>query len=189
MNYCENTYVNYVVEQTIGINMKITSAWFLLALSITQWVGGHLCLEVNYWIEIQRQMSAQEQALAEVVLQKTGIESAIRVLSEDELMPRGNFYGDFIFSKKTETQTTYYTVEHQVDSIVYKALSQAPDQKKTISDGPSEKLLKGLFKAFTMPEVQWPVPFFQKRLTPAFQYTTPSSFLFKPLFLHPPAQA
>jgi|APTNR8051073442_1049403.scaffolds.fasta_scaffold01277_8 hypothetical protein len=169
--------------------MKMTSSWFLLALSMTQWVGGHVCLEISYWIEIQRQMSAQEQALAAIVQQKTGIESAVRVLSEDELMPRGNFYGDFVFLEKTEAKTIYYTVENQSYSTVYKALSQAHDQKTPISNGPSEKLLKGLFKVFEMQDTQWPALFFQKRLTPAFQYTTPLSFLFKPLMLHPPAQA
>ncbi len=96
---------------------------------MAQWVGGHLCLEVSYWIEVQRQMSAQEQVLAEIVQQKTGIESAVRILLEGELMPRGNFYGDFVFSKKIETKTIYYTVENQTDSIAYKAFSQATDQK------------------------------------------------------------
>lgn len=169
--------------------MKITSAWFLLALSVAQWVGGHLCLEVNYWIEIQRQMSAQEQALADMVHQKTGITSAVRVLSESELMPRGNFYGDFVFSNKTEINTIYYTVDNQTYSTIYKALSHAPDQKNPISDGPSEKLLKGLFKVFEIPETHGLFSLFQKRVTPTFQFITPFSFLFKPLILHPPAQA
>jgi len=173
----------------VVFNMKIASAWFLLVLSAAQWVGGHVCLEVSYWVEIQRQMSAQEQALAEIVHQKTGIASAVRVLSEDELMPRGNFYGDFVFSKKNDSKTIYYTVENQTDSIVYEALSQTPGQKTPTSNGPSEKLLKGLFKVFEMPETQWPSLLFQKRLTSAFQFITPFSFLFKPLLLHPPAQA
>ena len=102
-------------------------------------------------------------------------------------MPRGNFYGDFVFSKKIETKTIYYTVENQTDSIVYKAFSQAPDQKNPDSNSPSEKLIKGLFKVFMMPEAQWPAPFFQKRLASTFHFTTPFSFLFKPLMLHPPA--
>ncbi len=167
--------------------MKITSAWFLLALSAAQWVGGHLCLEVNYWIEIQRQMSVQEQALADIVQQKTGIESVVRVLSEAELMPRGNFYGDFIFSNKTEIKTIYYTVDNQTYSTVYTTLAQAPDQKNPISDGPSEKLLKGLFKVFEIPETHRLFPLFQKRVTSTFQFITPFSFLFKPLILQPPA--
>jgi len=169
--------------------MKITSAWFLLALSVAQWVGGHVCLEVNYWIEVQRQMSIEEIALAKLVQQKTGIESVVRVLLEDELMPRGNFYGDFVFSKKNELKTIYYTVEHQTDSTFYKSLAQTPDQKNPASNGPSENLLKGLFKVFEIPETQYFALWVQKRIASTFQVATPSSFLFKTLFLHPPAKA
>jgi len=170
-------------------NMRIASAWFLLILSASQWIGGHLCLEVSYWMTVQRQMSFEEKALAELVHQKTGIESAVRVLPENELTPRGNFYGDFVFSKETEAETIYYTIEYQVDSVVRKALGRASDQKPPICNGPSDKLLKGLFKVFVMPEYQGLVPLFQQRPASIFHFTSPNSFLFKPLLLHPPAQA
>ena len=169
--------------------MRITSAWFLLSLSVAQWVGGHLCFEVSYFIEIQRQMSASEKALAAIVAQETGIESAVRVLEEAEVVPRGNFYGDFIFSKETEKEKIFYVVEDQSDLVNYKVVANTPKQEDPDSNSNQTTLLKGLFKEFMMPESELPLAPDARHSEPVFHFTAPCSFAFAPVHIHPPAQA
>lgn len=169
--------------------MKITSAWFLLLLSVAQWVGGHLCFEVTYWMEAQRLMSAEEKALAEMVQQKTGVESTVRVLAEGELMPRGNFYGDFVFSKTTKTGMVFYTVENETASVSYTFVSKIPEKENPATGTNPIKALKGLFKDFTIPATEWPVAPATKDPVFIFYYAAPCSFAFTPQLFHPPAQA
>ena len=168
--------------------MRIASAWFLLSLSLAQWVGGHLCIEVRYLVEIQRQMNAAEMALAASVKQETGIESAVRVLDKTEVTPRGNFYGDFVFSKATEEETIYYVVEDQSDLTAIKAVS-TPGEDHPTNDSNQANLLKGLFKDFMIPESALPVAPAIRQADSVFQYAAPRSFAFTPVFIHPPAQA
>ncbi len=169
--------------------MKLVSAWFLLSLSMAQWVGGHLCFEARYFMEIQHQMNAAEKALAELVTQKTGVESAVRVLQEDELIPRGNFYGDFVFSKETASQKIYYVVDNQSDSI--KTLVVAPGSGKNdpASTARDAKLLKGLFKKFMMPQSGLPLTPVTMHMASNFDFLTPCSYSYSPFLLRPPARA
>lgn len=169
--------------------MRIASAWFLLFISVAQWVGGHLCFEVNYLIEIQRQMNDAELALANEVRKETGINSAVRILSEDEITPRGNFYGDFVFSKSDEVEKTFYVVENQTELTTQKVISNTPDQKESNADSRQAKHLKSLFQEFMMPETEALATPLASSIDLVFHYTAPCSFPFSPVFIHPPAQA
>jgi len=168
--------------------MRIASAWFLLSLSLAQWVGGHLCFEVSYFTEIQRQMNAAEKALAQAVEQETGIESAVRVLDEAEVTPRGNFYGDFVFAKATEEETVFYVVEDHSDLMEVKAVS-TPAEDHPSNNSDQANLLKGLFKEFMIPESALPLAPAGRQTDSVFQFAAPCSFAFTPLITHPPAQA
>jgi len=166
--------------------MRIASAWLLLSLSLAQWVGGHLCFEVRYLVEVQRQMNAAEKALAAVVTQETGIKSAVRVLDETEVTPRGNFYGDFVFSKATEEETVFYVVEDQSDLTNIKTVS-TPSEDHPANNSDQANLLKGLFKEFMIPESALPLPPTGRQADSVFHYAAPYSFAFIPTFIHPPA--
>ena len=169
--------------------MRIAAAWFLLSLSLAQWVGGHLCFEVRYLVEIQRQMNASEAALAVAVEQETGIESSVRVLEEAEVTPRGNFYGDFVFSQATEEETIFYVVEDQSDLTTVKSVSTPSGQDHPSNDNNQANLLKGLFKDFMIPESALPLAPASWRADSVFQFAAPSSFAFTSRITHPPAQA
>lgn len=169
--------------------MRIASAWFLLSLSLAQWVGGHLCFEVRYLVEIQRQMNAAEAALAATVEQKTGIESAVRVLEEAEVTPRGNFYGDFVFSQATEEETIFYVVEDQSDLTTVKTVATPSGQDQPSNDNHQANLLKGLFKDFMIPESAFSLAPASRQADSVFQFAAPSSFAFTSRITHPPAQA
>jgi len=168
--------------------MRIASAWFLLSLSLAQWVGGHLCFEVSYFVEIQREMNAAEAALAAAVTQKTGVESAVRVLEEAEVTPRGNFYGDFVFAQATEEETIFYVVENESDLTTVKAVA-APGKDQPTSDTNQANLLKGLFKDFMIPESALPLAPASRQADSVFQFAAPCSLAFTPRITHPPAQA
>ncbi|NUN99121.1 MAG: hypothetical protein HUU01_00760 [Saprospiraceae bacterium] len=168
--------------------IKVASAWFLLSLSLAQWVGGHLCIEVRYFVEIQRQMSAAEKALAQVVEQETGIESAVRVLDETEITPRGNFYGDFVFTQASEKETVFYVVEDQSDLTTLKSVSE-PQDDHPASNSDKANLLKGLFKEFMIPESALPSAPADRQADSVFHFAAPGSYAFCPPLIHPPAQA
>ena len=168
--------------------MRIASAWFLLSLSLAQWVGGHLCFEVRYFVEVQRQMNEAEKALAAAVTHETGVESAVRVLDEADVTPRGNFYGDFVFSKATEEETIFYVVEDQSELTTLKAVSTQQQDQPT-SDTDQANLLKGLFKDFMIPESALPLAPASRQADSVFQFAAPCSFAFTSRITHPPAQA
>ncbi len=168
----------------------MASAWFLLSLSVAQWVGGHLCFEVSYFMEVHRQMNAAEKMLAAEVKEETGIErTTVRVLQEDEVTPRGNFYGDFVFSQQTEEETVYYVVGDETDVTTYQVVSNAPDQNDDATNSNHINLLKGLFKEFMIPESGMLDAISLKQPDSVFQFSAPCGFDFTPFFLHPPATA
>lgn len=78
--------------------MKIAYAWLLLVLVLSNWVGGFVYFEISYLVEIRHEMNAAEQAIAEAVQQEIGAESVVKVLDEQQVLPKGNVYGDFAFA-------------------------------------------------------------------------------------------
>lgn len=172
----------------IFYQMRIASSWFLLLLAVTQWVGGHLCYEVSYFIELQREMTALEATLAEEVQQETGVSSTVRVLEADEITPRGNFYGNFVFSKSLEDETIHYVVENESSLLTYEAVATA-SQENPSSDSDRTSLLKGLFKEFMIPAPELPVAQSAAHSTPNFHLLDFYQFTFTPRLSHPPDAA
>lgn len=135
--------------------MRIATAWLLLLVVLSNWIGALLCFEVSYYIEIRREMNALEQAIAEEVSEQTGTESLVKI--ESAAVPRGHIYSDFfLFSKETEDgQTVYYTLEKESQSADYKQVTHK--QNNPVSDSEQAILFKSLFQEFVMPQPELPV--------------------------------
>lgn len=137
--------------------MRIAAAWLLLLIVLSNWIGGLLCFEVSYYIEIRREMNALEQEIAEEVSRQTGAESLVRI--EPATVPRGHIYSDFfLFSKETdEGQTVYYTLEKESQVTDYEQVTH--QQENPVSDTEQAILFKSLFQEFVMPQPELPVAF------------------------------
>ncbi len=129
--------------------MRIASAWLLLLVVLSNWIGGLLCFEMSYYIEIQRDMNALEQAIAAEINRQTGTESSVQL--ETATIPRGNIYSDFfLFSQAiNDGQTIYYTLENSSQIIDYEQITLP--QENPVSDSEQAVLFKSLFQEFVMP--------------------------------------
>lgn len=138
-------------------NMRKSTAWFLLFLLTAQWVCGRLCLEVNYLIEVQRHMTEAEQALAAELKEQAQLNASVRILEADEVTPRGNFYGDFAFSKETEENTTvYFAVEDPSKEVRYEMVAAKQSQNPGDDHPRPMTVLKSLFTDFISPVIEYP---------------------------------
>lgn len=88
--------------------MKTACTWFLLAIVLFQWIGGVLVFQVNHYVEVQRQMNAMEQSIAERVKEKTGASGLVKIRHQDSLLRKGAIYQDFVFSEEINGETVYF---------------------------------------------------------------------------------
>ncbi|MDX1941368.1 MAG: hypothetical protein SFU99_12500 [Saprospiraceae bacterium] len=128
--------------------MRMIKAWLLLVVLLSNWVGGLLCFEMNYYIEIRRDMNALEQAIAAGVTEKTGIESTVKI--EEAAVPRGHIYSDFfLFSEEMDNgETVYYTIENDAKSTDIQQVTHR--EKNPVSDSEKAMLFKSLFQEFVV---------------------------------------
>jgi hypothetical protein len=136
--------------------MRVVYAWFLLLVSVSNWIGGHLCFGVSYYVEIQHEMDAAERAIAEELKSEVGIDGFVKILDEEDLSPRGKFYDAFSFSKELNGETVFYTVADESKAVTYEKVNggqQTPPQhdSKTV-------LLKSLFKEFPVQAPDLKIP-------------------------------
>lgn len=131
--------------------MRIGFAWILLLLTLSSWIGGLLCFEIRYYIDLQRSMNKLEQVISEQVKQEIGTESTIRIIDNQNHIPRGYVYGDwFVFSSELEDgNTVYYTIENESQKSDYQIV-ELP-KENPVSDSNQAILFKSLIQEFVMP--------------------------------------
>lgn len=140
--------------------MRIAYAWLLLVLVLSNGIGGFLCFEIRQLVEIQHEMNAAEQTIAQQFQKETGSESVVKMLDEKQVIPKGNVYGDFAFATEVNGETVYYTLLD--DSTDVQAVTQTT-KMPTSSNDDRALLLKSLFAEF---EVTQPNYFSSSVLTP-----------------------
>ncbi|MBK7872014.1 MAG: hypothetical protein IPJ74_15735 [Saprospiraceae bacterium] len=128
--------------------MRMIKAWLLLVVLLSNWVGGLLCFEVSYFIEIHRDMNVLERAIAAEVTEKTGIESTVKI--EEAAVPRGHIYSDFfLFSEEMENgETVYYTIENDAKSTDIQQITHR--EENPVSDSEKAMLFKSLFQEYVV---------------------------------------
>lgn len=129
--------------------MRIACAWLLLVVTLSNWVGGFLCFEISEWIELRYEMNAAEQKIAQVVQQKIGAKSAVKML-DDQPRLKGDVYGDAAFATEIAGESVHYTLIDGSQSIDYKEITQATHPSS--SDDDRSTLLKSLFQEFEIIE-------------------------------------
>jgi hypothetical protein len=126
--------------------MRTASAWFLLFISTSHWLGAHLCLEVSYYIGVQKQMDDAEKAIAEQLRQEEDIESTVDILEEEELSPRGKFYDAFAFSKEVNGEKVFFKINQSSQAVSLQKVSES--RQASDRDDGRTALLKRLFQEF-----------------------------------------
>lgn len=165
--------------------MRTFYAWLLLIVSTCQWIGGHVCFEVNYFIQKEQGMSGKEQSIAATVKEENGVDAAVRVLPEDEpLVPRGASYGNFFaFSNEDSCGTTYFTMQYAARTVTYEQVTGHTQPSK--NDTGKTSLFKSLFSDFTVPESGFP-EFSTENLSAVNFQLIDFQHIFSPAVLSPP---
>lgn len=127
----------------------------LIVVSSIQWVGVHLCYQVDYFMEkIEEKATPLEAEIASGISEKTGLEVRVKQIEEGRIVPPvGQIYGDFfVFSEEVDTGTVYYTIDERGPDYDEKAFvvqdSNSPEKE---GDSPKTGLFKRLFTDFLMP--------------------------------------
>lgn len=134
----------------VSISMKKCYAWLLLLVSTTQWIGGHICFEVAYWVEHEVKMSEPELALSDVIYEETGIEASVNILPEGQHHRVGADYANyFVFSEDTDKGSISYTIDYAPRTVTWEQVAgQLPSEQQENDDAPKTTLLKLLFTEF-----------------------------------------
>jgi len=135
--------------------MRIFYAWLLLSISAFQWIGGYVCFEVSYFIEVQRQMSETEQLIADGVKEETGVETSVKILHDEQFGQRGIIYSNFFaFSHDIDEETVYFTLE-ETGTVDYEQVTR--HQQPRGGDEEKAAHLKSLHQDFTVPVNSFPI--------------------------------
>jgi len=123
-------------------------AWLLLFLISTQWVGGRNGFKVVYTIEVERQMSQEEKALAARIKAETGFDSHVEIIPEEEVAQNSPGYSQhFVIAKELEGQTIFYSLRvHPVEFVEFEYLTNDFPQEE---NSKRIALLDRLFSDFT----------------------------------------
>lgn len=131
--------------------MRRFYAWLLLTVSACQWIGGHICFEVDHFIHVPAAMSVAEQCISDDIYEETGLEASVSLLPEDQRVRWGTDYGNyFAFSKTDSVGTVYYTIDYAPKTTTWEDLSACPT-KPNKDDSAQANLLKSLFSEFLFP--------------------------------------
>ncbi len=136
--------------------MRNFFAPFLLAIIILQGVASHVGVGVWQIVGTGYQMNAEESAISAGLKEEAGIESAIQILLEEQLTPRGYIYSDFFAFHGTDGggQVYYRLVPDDTEEYAY--VHHAPAAPGA-TDPDWAFLLEHLFRDFTVTQFEWPM--------------------------------
>ena len=128
--------------------MRKCYAWLLLVVSTVQWIGGHICFEVAYFVETHKVMSESEKTISDDIYEETGIEASVAVLSEGQQMRVGTDYANYFAFSKTDTLgTVFYTIDYAPRTATWEqVVGHLPAEQQ--ENAPPISLLKLLFSEF-----------------------------------------
>lgn len=132
--------------------MRKFYAWLLLTVSACQWIGGHICFEVDHFIHVPLAMSEAEQCISDDIYEETGLEASVSLLPDDQQVRWGADYGNyFAFSKTDSVGTMYYTIDYAPKTTTWEDLSSGCPEKPHKDGAGQANLLKSLFSEFLFP--------------------------------------
>lgn len=126
------------------LNMRIAYAWLLLVITLSNWIGGFLYVEISEYIEVKHQMNAVEQMLALQVQQSIGTESTVKMLDPQPRL-KGDVYGDGAFATEIDGENVFYTLLDRETDLQKVTTSHS---NPSHSDSKHTILIKSLFCEF-----------------------------------------
>jgi hypothetical protein len=137
--------------------MRKCCAWFLLLVSTTQWVGGHICFEVAYLLEHEAVMSEPEQSISTAIYEETGIEASVSIVPEGQHHRMGADYGNyFVFTHSDSTGSVSYTIDYAPRTVTWEQVAGPLTAEHQDDDAPKTSLLKLLFSEFLFQNDSYP---------------------------------
>ena len=138
--------------------MRRFYAWLLLVVSTAQWIGGHICFEVQYFIEVPKEMSVAEQTISKDIFEETGVESSVSVLPYSQHVRWGADYGNyFAYSKTDSTGTVFFTIDYAPRTTVLEDFASSAPVGQHNDDAAQTSVLKLLFSEFLFTTGSLPV--------------------------------
>ncbi len=166
--------------------MRKFYAWLLLVVSTAQWVGGHICFEVHYFLEVPQEISAAEQTISQDILEETGVETTVSVLPDTQHVRWGTDYGNyFAFSKTDSTGTVFFTIDYAPRTTVWEDVAVKIPAQQNKDDAANNSVLKQLFAEFLFPSAELPAGIKDDLVATNFQETQLGEQL-RPSPLSPP---
>lgn len=99
--------------------MRTLVAWLLIIVASVYLLGGYLCFRGMYAVAIEKPMTAEEHAIVEKLRSETGMRPRVRILSDEQVNPRGSGYsGAFFFSAEVEGEEVHYVIDQDPVQIV-----------------------------------------------------------------------
>jgi hypothetical protein len=137
--------------------MRKFYAWLLLIVSTAQWIGGHICFEVQYFIEAPQEITAAEQTISKDIFEETGVETTVSVLPDSQHVRWGTDYGNYFeYSKTDSTGTVFFTIDYAPRSTVWEDVAVKVPVNQDQDKAPNTSLLKQLFAEFLFPSAALP---------------------------------
>lgn len=133
--------------------MRIAYAWLLLVITLSNWIGGFLYMEVSRYVEVRHEMNTIEQSIANLVEQSIGAESAVKVLDQQPRL-KGDVYGDASFATEVRGQTIYYTL---IDNTADLQKVTESNSMSNPSDVDHTALIKSLLQEFEVTKPDYPI--------------------------------
>ena len=138
--------------------MRRFYAWLLLVVSTAQWIGGHICFEVQYFMEVPQEMSMAEQTISKDIFEETGVETNVSVLPDSQHVRWGVDYGNyFAYSKTDSTGTVFFTIDYAPRTTILEDFASNAPAKPQDDGAAQNSVLKLLFAEFLFPTGALPV--------------------------------
>lgn len=137
--------------------MRRFYAWLLLVVSTAQWIGGHICFEVQYFMEVPQEMSVAEQTISKDIFEETGVETTVTVVPDHHRVRWGADYANyFTFSKTDSTGAVYFTIDYAPRTTILADFADPAPTKSQGDSTPKNSVLKQLFAEFLFPSAELP---------------------------------
>ena len=99
--------------------MKPFFSWLLVLFISLHCIGGYFCFQINYSVEIEREMDKVESKIAEALQDEMGTDVHVEIIYKDDFnLESFGYSGHFIFSKEMEGETYYYKINSSPLEIV-----------------------------------------------------------------------
>lgn len=136
--------------------MRAPLAWLLIVILSTHWMGGYLCFQLEYLVEVKNSMSSVEKMISEVLAEEMGAGIHVDIVDEQQLENANFGYsGRFIFSEEINGQVYHFEIISDPVDLSYQKQSYSQSQQP---GGDHDKAIafEWRFSKFTLQDLAFP---------------------------------